>query len=236
MGEDAGNTSLADVDGNGHPEATTLRAKTGKTPSSLPGAGSGERRLDDVSMDDDDNLDPSSGMGLHGNGSTSTASATSTTPATPAPIASTPASSTPLFMEVAPSTTLPTCTDTDGKVYVEGQRFSNACDEVCTCAGGMVTCTARCKAPFLRRGARVDPLCVEKDSDKDPCCVLLVCAQDSGEHKRRRRSPPRPRNCLPALPRPSMRTRRVGEASTAPGRAGRTGRAGQDDSRAGRGE
>ncbi|XP_034249590.1 putative epidermal cell surface receptor isoform X2 [Thrips palmi] len=174
MGEDAGNSSLADVDGNGHPEATTLRAKTSKTPSAS-GAGSGERRLDDVSMDDDDNLDPSSGMGLHGNGSTTTTSSPSSTAAP----ASSTASSTAALSEVAPSTTLPTCTDTDGKVYVEGQRFSKACDEVCTCAGGVITCTARCKAPFLRRGARLDPMCVEKDSDKDPCCVLLVCAQDS---------------------------------------------------------
>ncbi|XP_052132982.1 putative epidermal cell surface receptor, partial [Frankliniella occidentalis] len=49
---------------------------------------------------------------------------------------------------------------------------------MCSCAGGSVSCSPRCKAPFMRRGARADPLCVEKDSD-DPCCVLMVCASES---------------------------------------------------------
>lgn len=178
MGDDGSSASLADVDGNGHPEATTLRSKASKPP---PAAVSGERRLDDVSMDDDDNMEGAvmSSTSAPASSSSTTAAPTTTTTSTTPAASSTPSSSPVMgLVEVAPSTTLPTCVDTDGKVYVEGQRFSKACDQVCTCAGGSVSCTARCKAPFLRRGARADPLCVEKDSD-DPCCVLLVCAQDS---------------------------------------------------------
>lgn len=172
MADDHGNVSVADVDGNGHPEATTLRAKVKAGPS-------GERRLDDVSMDDDDNLEPA-GINMHSAASnasstSSTLSASSTPPTSAWTTTPTPSVATPT------STALPTCVDTDGKVYVEGQRFSKACDQVCTCAQGKVTCTPRCSAPFFRRGsARSDPLCVEKDSD-DPCCVLLVCSHDSGE-------------------------------------------------------
>ncbi|KAK3924771.1 Putative epidermal cell surface receptor [Frankliniella fusca] len=188
MGDDSGNASLADVDGNGHPEATTLRAKAMKAAGASV---SGERRLDDVSMDDDDNTE---GMSLTvGNASAASSSSprpaataasssfsTSASTTTPSTSTTTTPASLPTIVDgaVMPSTALPTCVDTDGKVYVEGQRFSKACDQMCSCAGGSVTCSPRCKAPFMRRGARADPLCVEKDSD-DPCCVLMVCPSEA---------------------------------------------------------
>lgn len=170
MADDHGNVSLADVDGNGHPEATTLRPKP-KAPAS-----SGERRLDDVSMDDEDNLDPA-GINTH-NASSTASTSSATSPSTTSTMWTT---TSPPIVAMSSSTPLPTCLDTDGKLYVEGQRFSKACDQVCTCAQGKITCTPRCSAPLFRRGsARADPLCVEKDSD-DPCCVLLVCSSDTGE-------------------------------------------------------
>lgn len=70
------------------------------------------------------------------------------------------------------------------ETYAPGMQIYRGCEERCYCGrdGNLTDCQPlTCKAPLLRSGRNLqDPLCQEKLMPGDPCCVLLVCAEDSG--------------------------------------------------------
>lgn len=66
-----------------------------------------------------------------------------------------------------------------GRTYKNGEKIETGCDSVCTCQDGKIDCRDRCTGPLFRKGKKIDdPLCHVKDSD-DPCCSVMVCADDT---------------------------------------------------------
>lgn len=62
------------------------------------------------------------------------------------------------------------------------QIVSKGCEETCTCVSGSLICMPKtCPEPLQKIGStKLDPLCIEKPGT-DPCCVMLVCSQDTGK-------------------------------------------------------
>ncbi|XP_046628551.1 putative epidermal cell surface receptor [Neodiprion virginianus] len=69
------------------------------------------------------------------------------------------------------------------ETYAPGSHVYGNCEERCVCSndGKITDCRPlTCAPPFFRAGREIgDPLCQENSIPGDPCCVAIVCAQDS---------------------------------------------------------
>lgn len=70
----------------------------------------------------------------------------------------------------------------ENHTYSVGQKVVRDCEEKCVCTeSGIADCQPLCVPPYFRAGREIeDPLCQEKLATEEPCCVLVLCAADSG--------------------------------------------------------
>ena len=124
--------------------------------------------LQDLSLDDIDetSITPTP---MHQDKMNFTTAALNSTTSTPTPV--TMASNTSGLVMV------------NGSSCNQGQTFERGCSEKCECGpDGKAICRPRCSMPFFRRGTPInDPSCIEKPSEEDACCSMLVCTQDTGK-------------------------------------------------------
>ncbi|PSN34747.1 hypothetical protein C0J52_21325 [Blattella germanica] len=134
--------------------------------------------LQDLSLDD---IDESSITPLHDDKMTSTLINTTVSGPFPDTSQSIPTSTTEISTSTTMATNYSNSPLVNGSSCVKGQIFERGCSEKCECGhDGKAICKPRCSMPYFRRGARInDPTCIEKPSDDDPCCSLMVCTQDT---------------------------------------------------------
>ncbi|XP_051166564.1 putative epidermal cell surface receptor isoform X2 [Leptopilina boulardi] len=84
-----------------------------------------------------------------------------------------------IFPTLIPIITI--CTE-GNKTFAVGEKVTRGCDEKCICGedGKIVDCKPMCTTPYVRAGKGIhDPLCEEKMIPEQPCCAIMVCAEDS---------------------------------------------------------